>query len=193
MQKFTAKDFSREEIYKIAEAYSTGKYTYHNFMKVYGCNKKTFYTIINWAVVKCIVPDEIVRDIEIVSTTNSYNKANNLFSSNEDTIKFAKRGMNCNKLRLLKRNNYIFPKSETISLINDYISSPDSKMKFCKSHYMTTKVFDNSLKEAIVKGWITLATVEKLRTKACMFNKHADVDELFNRLIFQRKQYKISK
>lgn len=177
----TAKDFSRKEIYQIALSYSKGTYTYHNFIEEFGSSQNTFYTIINWAIVKGVVPDDVVTAIDALAVWNSSDKVESISKAScvEDVIA---RGKRCNKLRRLKRLQYTFPKSEAVKLVKEYISSPLSKHEFCKQNYMTTSVFGRTLKKAIIQHWIGIKEVEKLREKAYKFNNKEFVDAVFNSL-----------
>lgn len=190
--KHTSKEFTRKEIHRIATAYSTGKYTYYDFLDEYpGCSQSTFYHIINRSIIECIVSDDIMRHIEIVAVSNSYNKL--LEISKEDAKAAAHRGQDCNTIRRKIRDSYIPQKHTAIEWINEYLSTQDSKVEFCKSHYMTTKFFGRTLKNAIIKSWIRLDVVEKLRQKAYHFYDEQKVDKTFDALISMRKQLKTSK
>lgn len=193
MKKRTAKDFSRREISLIASAYSTGNYTYHNFIKEYGSTQLTFYAIIDSAITKCIVPDRIVEAIEKIGSTNSFNKVRELSSDEEVASMAASRCTKANRNRRARRNTYVFPKSEAISLVSKYLASPLPKLEFCKENYMTDRVFDRTLKKAIMEGWVTLSDVESLRKKAYQFNEKGLVDKVFNAMIARRNQYKMGK
>lgn len=181
----TARDFSRKEIYEIALNYSKGTYTYRNFIEEFGSSQDTFYTIINWAVVKGIVPNSVVTAIDEVAILNSSEAIDSISKAScvQDIIV---RGRRCNKLRRLKRREYTLPKSEAIKIIQKYAACELSKKDFCKQNYMTEAVFGRTLKKAIVQKWISIKMAEQLRQKAYRFNNKEKVDSLFNLLIHIR-------
>lgn len=187
---YTARDFSRKQIYEIARLYSTGKYSYHDFMKEYGCSQKIFYAIINRAIIESIVPNEMMEAIELVAVSNSTCK----MESESKDLEFIRgveyRGKRSAICRRVKRHSYICPKKEAVLLINQYINSPEPKGEFCNHFFITPKLFDHTLKHSIIHGWITLRTVELLRQKAYSFNDMVKVDKLFDALLDLRKQRK---
>lgn len=187
---YTARDFSRSQIYSIAKSYSTGNYSYHDFMKEFGCSQKTFYAIINRAIVESIVSDKMMEAIEVVAIFNSTCKLESETKDLELVQGVAYRGKRSAICRRVKRLSYICPKKEAVLLIKQYINSPEPKIEFCKHFFITPKLFDRTLKHSITHGWITLETVELLRQKAYLFNDTAKVDKLFNELLDLRKQYK---
>lgn len=190
--KHTSKDFSRKEIHRIATTYSTGKYTYYDFLDEYpGCLKSTFYDIISKSVVESIVSDATMEAIEVVAVNDSYNRMKDI--SEELANDAAYRGRKCNSNRRKRRDSYIPQKHTAIEWINEYLSTQDSKVEFCKSHYMTTKLFDRTLKNAIIKSWIRLDVVERLRQKAYHFYDEQRVNKTFDALVSMRKQLKTSK
>lgn len=192
IMKHTSKEFTRKEIHRIATAYSTGKYTYYDFLDEHpGCLKSTFYDIISKAVVESIVSDSTMEAIEIMAVANSSNKMEDI--SKKFANEVAHRGRKCNAIRRVKRNSYIPPKSTAVKWIDEYLSTQDSKVEFCKSHYMTTKLFDRTLKNAIIKSWIRLDVVERLRQKAYHFYDEQKVNKTFDALVSMRKQLKTSK
>lgn len=187
---FTARDFSRKQVYEIAKAYSSGTYSHHDFTKEYGCSQNTFYSVINRAIIEGIVSDEIMEVIELVAVANSTFRMQDETSDQQLVANVAHRGKHANMCRRVKRHYYICSKKETCSLITQYISSPEPKAKFCKQFYITQKLFDRTLKHAIIYSWIPLNTVEQLRQKSYLFNDHEKVDQLFDSCIALRKQNK---
>lgn len=185
MKTRTAKDFSRKEIYEIALGYSKGTYTYHNFIEEFGSSQHTFYTLINWAVVKGIVPNNVVIAIDALAVLNSSDKIGSI-SRNVCAKDVAARGQRCNRLRRLKRIQYTFPKNEAIQIIKKYAACDLSKEDFCKQNYMTEAVLSRTLKKAIVQKWIGIKMVEQLRQKAYKFHNKERVDNFFNSLIHAR-------
>lgn len=181
----TAKDFSRKEIYEIALLYSKGTYSYHDFIDEFGSSQSTFYTLINWAVVKGIVPDKVVVQIEAVAVLNSTDQIGSI-SKDSRAQDVAARGQKCNRLRRLDRLNYTFPKSEAIEIIKKYIACDLSKDEFCKQNYMTEAVFGRTLKKAVVKKWIGVKMIDQLREKSYKFNDKERVDSFFASLMRAR-------
>lgn len=187
---YTAKDFSREQIYDVAKAYSTGKYSYHDFMNEFGCSQNTFYSVINRAIVESVVSDSIMEAIETVAVSNSACKVDDETSNEQWVVRIIHRGRHCNTRRRLKRAFYVCSKKETIFLIEQYLASAEPKAKFCEKFYITTKLFDRSLKHAIIYSWINLTVVNQLRQRAYLFYDHSKVDKLFDTCIELRKQDK---
>ena len=185
----TAKDFSRKEIFRIAQAYSTGRYSYIDFYNEYGCSPSTFYKILECAVTKCIVSDEIAEKIGITAVSNSRSKLEDTCPDDSDLPRqAANRGRASNKSRFLKRADYVLTRSEAIDAIDDYVSSPDSMEKFCEKYFITPKAFSRTIRTAILSGWIPLKRVENLRQKAYQFNASKPVDRTFDVLIRERKK-----
>lgn len=187
---YTARDFSRKQIYEIAKLYSTGNYSYQDFMKEFGCSHNTFYAIINRAIIESIVSNEVMKAIELVAVFNSTNKLESETKDLELVRGVEYRGKRSAMCRRVKRLSYICPKKEAVLLIKQYINSPKPKVEFCKHFFITTRLFDRTLKHSIIYGWITLKTVELLRQKAYLFNDIAQVDEFFNELLDLRKRCK---
>lgn len=187
---YTAKDFSRGQIHNIAKSYSTGKYSYHDFMNEFGCSQGTFYSVINRAIVESIVSDSIMEAIETVAVANSACKVDDETANEQLVIGAIYRGKHCNTRRRLKRASYVCSKKETIFLIEQYLASNEPKAKFCEKFYITTKLFDRSLKHAIIYSWINLTVVNQLRKRAYLFYDHSKVDKLFDTCIELRNQDK---
>lgn len=186
----TVKDFSRKQVHDIAKSYSTGKYSYHNFMDEFGCSQNTFYSVINRAIVESVVSDSIMEAIEAVAVGNSACKVDDETANEQLVISAIHRGKHCNTRRRLKRASYVCTKKEAIFLIEYYLASNEPKAKFCKKFYITTKLFDRTLKHAIIYSWINLPVVNQLRQRAYLFNDPSKVDKLFDTCIELRKQDK---
>lgn len=194
--KHTAKDFSRKEIHRIATAYSTGKYTYIDFLDEYpGCSRSTFYDIISKAVVESIVSDATMEAIEVVAVNNSHDRMENISEQFANDV--ACRGRKCNSNRRKRRESYIksyIPQKHTaIEWINECIATQGSIIEFCKSHYIPVQLFNRAFKNAIIKYWIRLDVIEQLRQKAYRFYDKQSIDRTFDILISGRKQLKSSK
>lgn len=189
MQKRNALDFSRGEIFRIAEGYASGSYTYTDFCEQYGCGESTFYTILRNAVEKCVVPDYIVSAMEKVAISNC---TKNKSTQSYGVEIIARRISRSYEKRRLKRAYFEFPKKEAVELTVTYAISPLSKADFCKKYFYARSFLDRTIKNSIIRGWIALETVETLRKKSYKFNDSEEVDETFDMFLELRKKYQMS-
>lgn len=187
MYKHTAADFSRGEIFVIAARYSTGTYNYDEFYNDYMCSENTFYTILRWAVEKCIVSINIIVAMQNVSVNNSYKKT----GISRQILEA--RASKVYQSRILKSSIYQLSKEEAIHLVVVYAISPLSKSEYCKKYFCTRSLLDRTITRCIVQCWIADETVETLRQKAYLFNDAEKVDMLFNDLLMRREKFKLSK
>ena len=187
--KKNAADFTRGEIFHIAEAYASGTYKYTDFCEQYSCGKSTFYTILRNAVVKCIVPDYIVNAMENVAISNCFGSANTQHCSSSI---IAKRISIAYENRRIRRAFFNLPKKESIELTVTYAISPLSKKDFCKKYFYARSFLDRTIRNSIIRGWIALETVETLRKKAYLYDDQQSVDETFDNLLNLRKKYEMS-
>ncbi len=187
MYKRSASDFFRGEIFIVASRYSTGTYNYEDFYRDYMCSKNTFYTILKWAVEKCIVPLDIVVAMKNTSVNNSYKKTGiSRYVLEEKTFRTY-------QSRLNKSTKFELSKEESFLLVVTYSRSSLSKSDFCRRHFCTCALLDRTIINCIIYSWIDDTTVETLRRKAYKFNNADDVDTLFDKLLKSREEFKLSK
>lgn len=165
MEQRTTREFSRAQIWEIANFYAASSY-WHSaefFANEYNITTANFYRILHRAVEECIVDDGTVYKIAKKSAYNSEVKAG----------EYARKRSEKNYKQLIKkRQEYMLPKDEAIRLINKYANSDDGKRTFLLKVYMTPSLFDRTIKEGIIKSWVSDEVVTKLKEKS--LNKHND-------------------
>ncbi len=189
----TVKDFSRKEIHGIAMLYAEGLYTYHDFVSQYMASQSTFYSILSKAVIEQIVPDDVAEDIKNVSAANSVLKVETISKNGKKASDAGQRGLRAWKKRLIRRQNFQFPKQEAIKIAENYAKSPLPQKDFSRENYMPVKLLSQTLKRAIILNWIPDSLVEELRQKALIYNDQERVNRFFDLLSRARKENKCQK
>lgn len=77
---------------------------------------------------------------------------------------------------------YMLRKNEAIDLVTKYSRSTFLKEEFCKSYYITARLFDSTLRVAIINNWISDETVAELKAKSLKRNSGQEVIEFWERL-----------
>lgn len=186
--------FTRKQICEIAIAYSSGNYSYQNFLQQYSnCNQHSFYTILHVAVEKAIVSEDIARKIQKVAMSNSAQKAQEKYSDPSYVACIKSRIFNSWEKRIMKARNFRFSKKEAKTLIENYSNSKLSKSEFCKVNCITLVLFDATMTDAIISNLIDDACFDRLYDKAMLQSSNSpNVEHLFWQLTKARKRNKAS-
>lgn len=163
MKKRTAREFSRKKIWEIATQYASTDYAYSRdyFSREYDITYKTFYTILERAVIESVVDEKTVMDMASKSAYNAATKGGK--SAKERSLRHY-------RYLMLKRNKYMLPKWEAIQLITRYSNSEFAKKTFAALNFIEPKLFDRTLYEAILENWVSDEVVEKLKKKSLTNN-----------------------
>ena len=160
MTQLTAKNMSRELIYRLAVAYVDRYASFDVTDKLcdeYSISKQTFYRVLGKAIVEGIVGD----DTALIMAEKA--KANT-------EMKVGKKGVARTKRRYFhlmeQRKTYQFPKKEATLWTMKYADSELDKKEFCIRNRITTKLFDRTVRTAIVEDWVLDEVVEKLKSKS---------------------------
>lgn len=159
MTKRTARDFSRKQIWEIANSYANTGYEYSHdyYEREYKISKSTFYTILEKAVIEHIVNLDIVELMCKKAAYNSGVKAGE--AGYERSIKhydYLKK----------KRAQYRVSKKQAVHLTIKYSESKLLKNEFAKENYISTKMLDIIFKDAIINCWVSDEVVNKLKQKS---------------------------
>jgi len=160
------KDFSRQQIKKIATEYAKTPLdiTHTYFEERYDISGSTFYGILKNAVIKGIVEDDIVEKMAYKAQENSREKAGDAgaFRSNHFYDYLKKR-----------RRIFELTLSEKIEITIKYSKSNLDKHEFAKRNALTVKLLQKTLLSALTENMVDDATFETIRKKA-LKNNSAD-------------------
>ena len=176
------KDFSREQIYKIASEYATSPnhITAYYFCRAYNIKEGVFYNILKKAVIESIVSIDYVGYMKEKSAYNAYHHAENdgmhLSENNYDFY-------------LEKRRTFHFNNKLTKQYAENYAKSPLSLKEFAKVNYMSPKLLESTLQRAIEENLVKEDTVIVLRLKALKWNASDRVNPFFDKMLEKRKEY----
>lgn len=191
MKKKTLRQFSRKQIFEIAVAYSTGTYTYHDFLKQYPeCSQHQFYTILHLSVYKSIVSEQIARKIQNVAVISSMQKAEDNNADFHSVEAIRRRVSNSWERRIRVMRCFCFSKNEARNLVEDYSHSPLSKKEFCSQNCINPVLFDKTVIEAVILNWVNDECFNRLYSKALSFNNAEMVEHLFTQLSKRRNEVK---
>lgn len=191
MKKRTIKSLSRSQIYSIALAYSQGTYTYCNFCDEYpDFSANQFYSILHTAVNKAIVPQKIARNMQQVAVLAAVQRAtkNGLSTDSIEAIKYKVYNSWENRINNLKV--FQFSRKEAKKIAEQYANSLLTKYEFCKQNCISTKLFDNTLTNAIINNWVSDETFNLLYEKAMEYQNYQQVEALFYYLAKKRNEQK---
>lgn len=191
MKKKTLRQFSRKQIFEIAVAYSTGTYTYHDFLKQYPeCSQHQFYTILHLSVDKAIVSEQIARKIQNVAVISSMQKAEDNNADFHSVEAIRRRVSNSWERRIRVMQCFCFSKNEAKKLVDDYSKSPLPKKEFCSQNCIDPKLFDRTVIEAVILNWVSDKCFDRLYSKALATNNTNSVEHLFMQLSKRRNEVK---
>lgn len=156
----TLKDFSRDEINKIAEEYATLSVSRSYFIEKYKISSSTFYNILKKAIIEHIVPISTVFKMRDNAIKNSNNKLSNDLSTNRIMIHY--------DYLLQRRKTFIFSKKKRISLLKEFANRDlsISKLEFCKSHFIDIELLDKMFIQSSIYSEIPKNVYEKIKSRS---------------------------
>lgn len=191
MKKKTLRQFSRKQIFEIAVTYSTGTYTYHDFLKQYPeCSQHQFYTILHLSVDKAIVSEQIARKIQNVAVVSSMQKAEDNNADIYTVEAIRRRVYNSWERRIRAMQYFCFSKNEAKKLVDSYSKSSLSKKEFCSQNCINPVLFDRTVIEAVILNWVNDECFDRLYSKALATNNTNSVEHLFMQLSKRRNEVK---
>lgn len=155
----TSRDFSRKQIHAIAEKYACYgmEYSHKYFSREYKITEKTFYNLLEKAVIEGIVSDSTVEKMKQKAMSNAYKAA-----GENARIRSSK---HYNYL-ICKRKEYRLNKKKTIELVTKYANLPLRKDEFAKENFITISLLNRTIRESIVQNLVSDKIVEKLKEKS---------------------------
>lgn len=158
MTKRTARDFSRYEISKIAKAYANTpiNYSCEYFSREYRISIRTFYTLLEKAVVESIVDDSIVDLMQAKAMGNSEIKAG---------LPGAIRSQKHYEHLKMKRNIYCPSKSNAAKLTIDYANSTLHIASYAKKICMTPEALKRIIRTSVAEKYVSQSIVDLLKEK----------------------------
>lgn len=153
------KDFSRQQIAKIATQYAKTDYDCdHNFFeKQYHISSGTFYRLLDKAVVASVVSAKTVERMQKKAANNSGFKAGTAAK---------KRSKNHYAELKAKRQIYLPSKKEMVAFTEAYAESELNKKDFAYVNFIDWHLFDRILYHVISNHMISKETFGKLKAKA---------------------------
>lgn len=171
----TAKDFSRNDIYKIATDYAntSAEYSYQYFCREYEISKGTFYTVLEKAVIENIVDSNTVIAMAKKAKSNSENKAGK---------RCGNRSQKHYEYLIQKRRIYMLGKKESVEWTEKYAQSNLDKLGFCSKNHITRQLLDRTILKATIDNWISDEIFNLLKQKSLKKNSTAKVLEFWEKL-----------
>lgn len=180
--KRKVKDFSRNEVQKIAIKYATmpDDFTASYFAMLYNTTSEDIYGILRRAVVESMVSDKVVGLIANKSGRNSAERAR-VVGQTKSYDKYQ---------RLMERRvTFQFPKDKREYYAIEYANSdPSINLRlFAELHCMSRSLLQRTLISAIVDNIVSDEIVDKLKAKALQSNPSWKVERFFKALRIQRQ------
>lgn len=181
MAKRTARDFSRKEIWMIASLYASTspEYSSEYFSREYETSRDTFYTLLEKAVIENIVNDDTVSRMEMKAIHNAEAKVGDMG--------IARTKRHYNQLRT-RRKEYMLPKKCAEEITTQYANSGYSKKQFCLINFITNALLCRTIRQAIIKKWVSDDVVEKLMSKSLQNYQSELITNFWEELINLRNE-----
>lgn len=183
MAKRTARDFSRKDIWMIASLYASTspEYSSEYFSREYETSRDTFYRLLEKAVIENIVNDDTVSRMEMKAIYNADAKVGDMG--------IARTKRHYMQLRT-KRKEYQLPQKYAIEITTQYANSGYSKKQFCLINFMTNALLCRTIRQAVVKNWVSDDVVEKLVSKSLQCYQSDQITKFWEGLINLRNENK---
>lgn len=168
---------------KVATQYakSDGQYSGSYFMKTENITRDCFYKILDEAVIRNLISEELVDKMESKSINNQKNHATNAGESSKQHYAMLRK----------KRNEYIiclYSDIEIKILAEDFAESiEESKKDFAKRYEISTPVLDVLLKKAFTENIADDMTCKKIEKRSLAKNSSKKTKMFFEQLWQRRK------
>lgn len=172
---------------RIATQYakSNGEYSGSFFMKTENISRDCFYKILDEAVIRNLVSDELVDKMEMKAIANQRNHAENAGESSKKHYAMLRK----------KRNEYIiclYSDIEIKVLAEDFAeSTKETKEDFAKRYDISISVLDVLLKKAFTQNIADDNTCKKIQERSLAKDSSKRTQEFFEQL-WQRRRNKES-
>ena len=193
MPKKVQESFTRQQIARIAIAYSNGNYIHSDFTNQFYASQHTFYTILHLAVDKRIVSEKIAKQIQKTAVTNSVQKAKADGFSKDYISRIESKIFNSWQRRIEAARSFKFSKKEAKTLVTNYSKTDISFNAFCQKNCIEHELFRSTIVNAIIYNWVDDECFDKLYVKALLEGDSEKVEHLFYQLTKRRKENKASK
>ena len=155
----TARQFSREENAEMAYSYADPRnaFSHSDYEKQKGITRSTFYTLMEWAVRKCMVSFETADQMKEKAIYNAQKKVGEIAGDRER-----------NHYERLKEESKTFelPEEEAIAIIEQYAISGENRKRFCRRKYISTELFNRIMKKYIITYRVSDNLYEIIKQKS---------------------------
>ena len=183
-KKRTPQQF-RKTCARIAVIYATTPDTYNarELALAYEVSMSKIYKYLDMSVIMSCV------DMEIVKLMKAKAMRNSLLKGGEAAEKRSER--HYNKL-ISKRNNYVVPDSEAISLVKGFSKSELYKGEFCRNERIEIELFGKTIRRVIVENLVPDSTVERLKEKSLKIHGGPKTQAFWTSVLKEREEKRIS-
>lgn len=193
MPKKVQDSFTRQQIAKIAIAYSNGNYTHSDFTNQFYASQHTFYTILHLAVDKRIVSEKVAKQIQRTAVTNSVQKAKADGFSKDYISRIDSKIFNSWQRRIEAARSFKFSKKDAKSLVTSYSKNSLPSDEFCRKNCIDKDLFWETVIDAIIYNLVDDECFDKIYEKELSNGDTEKVEHLFYQLTKRRKENKASK
>lgn len=178
----------------VATSYATSEYrfSWRYYTKFYNITKKCFYSLLRRAVVRDLVPDEIVNKMKKKSSANSNRKSRE--NTGKGTIQ-----SEVNYAKMIGERRWFiflrdFPKETKIEITTYFAEHPEASKEECADKYgiprAKTIAIDKIIEDTLLQNYVDDKIYEKIRERSLGANPSEVASNYFKALKRKRNKNK---